>query len=90
MSEELCDHLLEVHDVTPLSKRGCEECLQRGDRWVHLRLCMECGNVGCCDDSKNKHASKHSRASGHPVVRSIEPGEKWLYCYADDLFFDPD
>ncbi len=90
MAEVLCQHLREVHEVKPKSNHGCEECLKRGDTWVHLRLCMECGNVGCCDDSKNKHASNHVRVSAHPVVRSFEPGERWLYCYPDDMFFDPD
>ena len=88
--EQLCDHLANVRDVKPLSTRGCEECLERGDTWVHLRLCMECGNVGCCNDSKNQHASGHVQASGHPVVRSFEPGERWLYCYPDDMFLEPD
>lgn len=73
-----------IHDVTPRTPNGCEECLAMGDRWVHLRLCMTCGHVGCCDDSKNRHARKHARG-GHPIVRSFEPGERWLYCFADDL-----
>jgi uncharacterized UBP type Zn finger protein len=90
MAEELCTHLSSVRDVEPLSRRGCEECLAMGDTWVHLRLCMSCGQVGCCDDSKNKHARKHAGTSGHPVVRSLEPGERWLYCFPDDLGFDPE
>lgn len=88
--DELCVHLTEVgDDPIPGTPAGCEECLRMGDSWVHLRLCMECGHVGCCNDSKNKHASKHVHASGHPVVRSFEPGERWLYCYPDDMFYDP-
>ena len=83
-----CAHLKSVKTDVP-NTDGCEECLATGDSWVHLRLCRQCGHVGCCDDSKNKHASKHVRASGHPVVRSFEPGERWLYCYPDDMFFDP-
>jgi uncharacterized UBP type Zn finger protein len=55
-----------------------------GDRWLHLRLCLECGHVGCCDSSKNKHATKHNRATHHPVIRSLEPGERWLFCYTDE------
>ena len=60
-----------------------------GDSWVHLRLCLSCGHVGCCNDSKNKHATKHFLAMEHPAIRSFEPGERWLYCYQDDLFLDP-
>ena len=91
IADELCAHLREVGgDVEPRTPEGCEECLKAGDGWVHLRLCMACGHVGCCDSSRNKHASKHVRASGHPVVRSLEPGESWLYCYPDDLFYDPE
>ncbi len=64
---------------------GCEECLAAGDRWVQLRLCLECGHVGCCDSSKNKHATKHYRATQHPVIRSFQPGERWLWCYVDEV-----
>lgn len=71
--------------VVPRSK-GCQECLESGDEWVHLRLCLSCGHVGCCDDSKNKHATKHYRATRHPVIRSFEPGEEWGYCYPDEVF----
>lgn len=63
----------------------CEECIKLGDRWVHLRLCMECGHVGCCDSSKNKHATRHFHSSKHPLIRSIEPGESWTWCYVDEL-----
>ena len=62
----------------------CEACVAMGDTWVHLRMCLHCGNVGCCDDSKNHHASRHASASGHPVIRSVEPGEHWLWCFAHD------
>ena len=85
---ERCSHLAEMRDVRP-SGRGCEECLKMGDRWVHLRLCMECGHVGCCDDSKNKHATKHFHAVHHPIVQSFEPGEDWLWCYVDEIFIEP-
>ena len=73
--------------VTP-SSAGCEDCLKIGARWVHLRLCMECGNVGCCDNSSNKHATAHWHETRHPIVRSYEPGEDWWWCYADDFGFE--
>ena len=82
-----CAHLDRVHDVTPRTM-GCEECLKLGDTWVHLRLCTECGHVGCCDSSKNKHATKHFHFTGHPIIRSFEPGESWGYCYEDELMLD--
>jgi hypothetical protein len=84
---ESCSHLDHVHRVRP-SARGCQECLAMGDQWVHLRLCMECGHVGCCDDSKNKHATKHFRHTHHPIMRSVEPGEEWGWCYEDELMLD--
>jgi uncharacterized UBP type Zn finger protein len=89
MSEQLCAHIASVQEIEPNTPQGCEDCLKTGDTWVHLRLCMECGHVGCCDSSKNKHATKHFHASGHPVIKSFQPGEQWLYCYADAMFFDP-
>ena len=64
---------------------GCEECLRSGDTWVHLRLCMSCGHVGCCDSSPNRHATRHAAATGHPIVGSIEPGEAWRWCYVDEI-----
>ena len=73
-----CSHLDQIHKVKP-NTNGCEECLKMGDRWVHLRLCLSCGHVGCCDSSKNKHATKH------PIVRSLEPGEDWAWCYIDEV-----
>lgn len=82
-----CTHLRQVHDVTP-SADGCEDCLKTNDKWVHLRLCMTCGHVGCCDDSKNKHATKHFHSTGHPVIRSFEPQEEWGYCYKDNSFVE--
>ena len=78
-----CGHLDQVHPVRP-SAAGCEECLAAGDRWVHLRLCMTCGHVGCCDSSPNRHATAHFHATGHPVVRSVQPGEEWGWCYVDE------
>ena len=83
-----CKHLKSVKSVAPRSK-GCEECLTMGDRWVHLLLCMGCGHVGCCDSSKNKHATKHFHATHHPVIRSLEPGEQWGFCYVDEDSLDP-
>jgi len=68
---------------------GCEECLKTGDTWVHLRVCMTCGHVGCCDDSKNRHATRHFHATAHPVIRSKEPGETWGWCYVDRIVKDP-
>ena len=78
----VCSHLDQVK-FTDTSKHGCEECLKMGDSWVHLRLCMECGHVGCCDSSKNKHATKHYHHTQHPLVRSLERGESWIWCYED-------
>jgi uncharacterized UBP type Zn finger protein len=82
-----CKHLGMIHNVQPQTK-GCEECLKMGDTWVHLRLCLVCGHVGCCDSSKNKHASKHFAATGHPVMRSLEPGEDWGWCYVDQVWLE--
>jgi uncharacterized UBP type Zn finger protein len=82
-----CEHLKQVKEVQP-SATGCEDCLRMGGQWVHLRLCLTCGHVGCCDSSPNRHATAHWHASGHPVIRSFEPGEAWLWCYPDELFFD--
>jgi uncharacterized UBP type Zn finger protein len=81
--------MAQVQDVTPRTPEGCEECLQMGDTWVHLRLCLICGHVGCCNNSKNKHASKHFAETGHPIIRSFEPGESWMWCYEDELFIVP-
>jgi uncharacterized UBP type Zn finger protein len=82
-----CEHLREIKPVTP-SADGCEDCLNIGDRWVHLRLCETCGHVGCCDNSPNKHATKHFHATKHPIIKSFEPGEEWGYCYVDDRFYE--
>jgi uncharacterized UBP type Zn finger protein len=83
-----CTHLDTVHDVSPNTPAGCEECLQQGMRWVHLRLCLECGHVGCCDNSIGKHATKHFHRSNHPIIRSLEPGEDWGWCYVDEVMFE--
>lgn len=84
-----CSHLDQIKDVEPNTPDGCEECLAIGDEWVHLRLCMSCGHVGCCNDSKNKHATKHFLSSGHAIMQSFEPGEDWMYCFRDDLAWEP-
>ena len=87
MARPTCPHVKQVRPVQPNSE-GCEECLATGDEWVHLRLCLTCGHVGCCDSSKNKHATKHFRQSKHPIVKSFEPGEDWRWCYVDEVFLD--
>lgn len=84
-----CVHLDQVRDVSPVTPNGCEECLAIGSRWVHLRMCLTCGHVGCCDNSPNKHATKHFHQTSHPIIRSFEPGEDWGWCYADELFIEP-
>jgi len=83
-----CLHAAALRDPAPRTPDGCEECLQMGDEWVHLRLCEACGHVGCCDDSKNKHATKHFRATQHPVIRSFEPRENWKWCYLDEAMWE--
>jgi len=80
----VCSHLDQIRDVSP-NTTGCEECLKMGSRWVHLRLCLSCGHVGCCDSSPNRHASKHFRDSKHAIVQSFEPGEDWRWCYVDEM-----
>jgi hypothetical protein len=82
-----CSHLDSIRVVKP-SARGCEECLKIGSPWVHLRLCRTCGHVGCCDDSPNRHATKHFRATRHPIVEGYDPPEGWGWCYLDEVFFD--
>jgi uncharacterized UBP type Zn finger protein len=83
----VCGHLDHIHKVKP-SAAGCEECLAMGDSWVHLRECLECGHVGCCDDSKNKHATKHFHKTQHPIIRSFQPGERWKWCYVDEVMWE--
>jgi uncharacterized UBP type Zn finger protein len=81
-----CTHLdqIEVTEL-PASVDGCEDCLRTGEPWLHLRICLECGKVGCCDDSPNRHASAHAHSASHPIIRSIEPGEDWSYCFLDEI-----
>jgi uncharacterized UBP type Zn finger protein len=80
-----CPHIDVVTNVKGPKRRVCEECVRTGDGWVHLRTCQTCGTTLCCDSSPNRHATKHARASGHPVIASAETGERWLYCYPDEL-----
>jgi len=82
-----CHHMQVSANAKPRA-HGCEECLKMGDHWVHLRACLECGHVGCCDSSKNKHATKHFHATQHPLMRSIEPGEDWVWCYVDEVIME--
>ena len=81
-----CAHLDTLREVAP-SDDGCHECLRDGGRWVHLRMCQQCGHVGCCDNSPGKHATGHWHGAGHPVIRSFEPGEDWFWCYPEELGF---
>ena len=83
-----CTHT-DAIEISALPDRieGCEECLAEGTRWVHLRMCQTCGHIGCCDNSPGRHATAHFRATGHPIIRSAEPGENWSWCYRDELFF---
>jgi uncharacterized UBP type Zn finger protein len=82
--DETCSHLDSIRDVSPNSQ-GCEECLKTGDSWVHLRMCLQCGHVGCCSESKNNHAFKHYQKADHPIMKSIEPSEEWKWCYVDEI-----
>lgn len=81
-----CAHMDALVSLKVARERVCAECIKIGARWVHLRTCQECGVTLCCDDSPNRHATKHAHATGHPVIASAEPGERWLYCYPDDAF----
>lgn len=85
MIEPECTHLDQIHEVRP-SANGCEDCLKIGDGWVHLRICLTCGHVGCCDQSKNKHARRHFHATEHPIIQSLERGEDWAWCFIDETF----
>jgi hypothetical protein len=85
---DVCSHLSAIDTVRGPKKRECDECVKTGSRWVHLRTCQSCGTTRCCDSSPNKHATKHAGESGHPVVASAEPGERWLYCYPDEGFVE--
>lgn len=83
-----CEHVEQAHDQQAPARRVCEDCIKTGDSWVHLRQCLTCGHVGCCDSSRNKHATKHFHLTNHAIVRSIEPGETWGWCYVDELVYE--
>ena len=83
-----CQHIKEINKDVKASSEGCVECLKNDQKWVHLRMCMACGHVGCCDSSIGKHATKHFHETKHPVMKSFEPGESWLYCYEDEDFIE--
>ena len=82
-----CTHLDMIRDFEP-AERVCPDCVAQGDTWVHLRICKICGYVGCCDDSKNKHMTRHHHATGHPIMASLEPGDDWMWCYVDRVLFE--
>ena len=84
MKNVLCGHLGSITSIRGAQRRVCDECVETGSSWVHLRTCQECGTTRCCDSSPNHHATRHASESGHPVIASAEPGERWLYCYHDD------
>jgi uncharacterized UBP type Zn finger protein len=87
-NDVVCTHLDQVEVLDPPAHvAGCEECLKTGSRWVHLRMCQTCGKIACCDSSPHRHASAHAREARHPVVRSVEPGEEWSWCYLDEAMF---
>jgi hypothetical protein len=88
MADGGCTHIAGISSVKHPRERVCEECVKTHAHWVHLRTCQTCGTTLCCDSSPNRHATKHVKASGHPVVASAEQDERWLYCYPDDLFAD--
>lgn len=81
-----CSHIEAITSITRAAGRVCDDCVAIGSQWVHLRTCQTCGGTRCCDSSPHQHASRHARASGHPVIASAEPGERWLYCYPDEAF----
>jgi uncharacterized UBP type Zn finger protein len=83
---EPCRHLDSIRPVVPRTPQGCEECLRIGSPWVHLRLCLTCGHVGCCDSSPNRHARAHAYTVDHPIVQSFEPGEDWRWCFFDETY----
>ena len=86
--DEMCKHSADIQDVVPIATDHCPECVARGDTWVHLRVCLTCGHIGCCDQSKNRHARRHFNTTKHAVIQSFEPGETWCYCFADDLMLE--
>jgi hypothetical protein len=87
---DTCTHMADIATSPAPSGDGCVECLAAGGHWVHLRRCMECGHIGCCDSSPGTHATRHAGSTHHPLVQSFEPGEDWFWCYADRLMFEVD
>ena len=83
-----CTHLGQIQEVSP-NTAGCEECLKLGEHWVHLRMCLICGHVGCCDSSPHRHATQHFHDTAHPLMQSAEPGEDWIWCYVDEIAMEP-
>jgi uncharacterized UBP type Zn finger protein len=89
IDNSLCRHYEQVNQrIKPRTPNGCEECLQIGSGWVHLRLCLSCGHIGCCDSSPNKHATKHYHQTEHPIIKSFQPGENWEWCYVDEVLIE--
>ena len=85
---DICTHLDAVEPETAPTGQGCEECLATGGQWVHLRVCMHCGHVGCCDQSPSRHGTGHFKETGHPIIQSFEPGEDWWWCFVDEVVFE--
>lgn len=81
-----CPHVAQIRTVVPRSTEGCQECLEIGSQWVHLRMCLTCGHIGCCDSSPNRHARAHAQEAGHAIVQSFQPGETWQWCYVDEVY----
>ena len=86
---EGCEHLNKIQSVTPDNPAGCQQCLDMGDSWVNLRICLVCGQVGCCDNSKNKHATHHHKETGHEFIQSYQPDEEWVWCFVDEMLIGP-
>jgi uncharacterized UBP type Zn finger protein len=86
MTQKICTHKDQIKDVHPKDITVCEDCIKTGDTWVSLRMCLTCGHVGCCDSSKNKHATKHFKETGHPIMKSVTPGEEFEWCYVDEMY----
>jgi hypothetical protein len=86
MTSDGCSHIGEIAEIKAPATHRCEECVKMGSTWLHLRTCQTCGVTLCCDNSPQRHATKHAHGNGHPVIASAEPGERWLYCYPDDTF----
>jgi hypothetical protein len=86
MADQGCEHIAAIGAVKPAGRYECDECVKIGGEWVHLRTCQTCGGTHCCDNSPNRHATRHAQKTGHPVIASAEPGERWLFCYPDNEF----